>query len=242
MIGVEPTADSGIGGETARNRRPEPTLDNTTPKLPFIHYPLPDSSKTRSLGARCLPGSELQFASLMPTGFRGIGGYITLGDFLLRVYHITSIASAVAIIESGTFHPASKNPLNNDNGLNCFLYKPGYWMGQIFEGEGARLILEWTGQMVETHPDTSPPLPPDVLHDQHPWRCFIRGGTKTHFVRVIGVRAAKSEVDSFLEPPSWHQLLPTSMRKKFARRAKLDFLHSLRDKYRSCSLYLSVVG
>lgn len=165
-----------------------------------------------------------------------------LDKFPVHIFHITSIARAVAIIESGTFHPASKHPLNNDNGLNCFCYKPGYRMGQCFEGEGAWLILEWSGQVVVTHPNTSPPLLTDVLHDQHPWRCFIRGGTKAQFVRVVGVRFAKSEVNSFLEPPSWHQLLPGSIRNKFARRAKLDFLRSLRDNYRSSSLHLSVVG
>lgn len=38
---------------------PEPTFGNTTPKLPFIRYPLPDSPKTCCLSARSLSSIEL---------------------------------------------------------------------------------------------------------------------------------------------------------------------------------------
>lgn len=160
----------------------------------------------------------------------------------MRIFHITSPASAVAIVERGTFYPVSNHPLNNDNGLNCFCYKPGYWMGQYFEGEGARLILEWFGPVAVTHPDTSPPLPTDVLHDQHPWRCFIRGGTKAQFLRVISIHFAKGTIDSILNLPSWHRFLPAAIQNNLARRARLSFLRVLRDKYRNSPLFLAVVG
>jgi hypothetical protein len=105
----------------------------------------------------------------------------------VRVFHITSPAGAVAIVDRGIFYPVSNHLLNNDNGLNCFGYRAGYRMGQHFEGEGARLILEWSGPVAVTHPDTSPPLPPNVLHDQHPWRCFVRGGSTPSFLRIVAV-------------------------------------------------------
>ena len=125
-----------------------------------------------------------------------------LGNLPVRIFHITSLARAVAIVESSNFFPVSKHPLNNDNGLNYFCYKPGYRMGQSFEGEGARLVLDWSGPVVVTHPDTSAPLPTDILHDQHPWRCFIREGTTAQFIRIIGIHFAKDEIDSVLDSPS----------------------------------------
>ncbi|WP_227107774.1 hypothetical protein [Chromobacterium rhizoryzae] len=160
----------------------------------------------------------------------------------MRIFHVTSSASAVAIIKRGIFYPASDHPLNNDNGLNCFRYRSGYQMRQNFVGEGARLILEWSGPVVITHPDVSPPLPTDVLHDQYPWRCFIRGGTKFQFLRVLGIHFAKGEIDSVLDFPSWHQFLPAALKNALARRVRLRFLHSLRNKYRNNSLFLVVIG
>lgn len=160
----------------------------------------------------------------------------------MRIFHITSPASVVAIVESGTFYPVSDHPLNNDNGLNCFCYKRGYRMGQHFEGVGARLILEWSGPVAMTHPGTSPPLPTDMLHDQHPWRCFIRGGTNDQFLRVIGIHFADGAIDSILDLPLWHRFLPAALQDNLSRRAKLRFLQLLRARYRSSQLFLRVVG
>lgn len=160
----------------------------------------------------------------------------------MRIFHITSPSRAVAIVDSGIFYPVTDHPLNNDNGLNCFCYRAGYRMGQCFEGEGAKLILEWSDPVAITHPDTSPPLQTDVLHDQHPWRCFIRGGSAPNLLRVVGIQFAKDAVDSLIEIPAWHSWLPASPRNSLRRRLRLDFLRSLRGKYSSKALHLSVVG
>ena len=160
----------------------------------------------------------------------------------MRIFHITSPERAVAIVQSGTFYPVSTAPLNNDNGLNCFSYSRNYRMGQYFEGEGARLICEWSGPVAVTHQDTAPPLRIDVLHDQHPWRCFIRGGSNPGFLRVVDIRFDEGNIDSLLDLPSWQRWLPRVLRKNLKRRAKLDFLRTLRDRYRNKSLFLEVAA
>jgi hypothetical protein len=160
----------------------------------------------------------------------------------VRVFHITSPARALAIVENGIFHPASTNRLNNDNGLNCFDDQPGYQMGQRFEGKGARLLLEWRGPVVVTPLNASPPLAPNLLHNQHPWRCFIRGGTNKQYLRVIGIQFSKDALSSIFETPAWHRFLPAAMRDGLNRRMKLNFFRALRNKYRSNHLYLGVKG
>lgn len=160
----------------------------------------------------------------------------------VRIFHITSPTCALAIVESGIFYPASTHRLNNDNGLNCFDARPGYRMGQCFEGVGARLVLEWNGPVVATHPNTSPPLTPDLLHIQHPWRCFIRGGTNKQLLRVVGIQFSEDALGAVLEAPDWHSFLPTCMRDRLNRRTKLNFFRSLRNRYRNNRLYLQVNG
>lgn len=160
----------------------------------------------------------------------------------MRIFHITSPCNAVAIVESGIFYSSSDQPLNNDNGLNCFCYKSGYQMEQCFEGEGAQLVLDWCGPVVVTHPQTSPPLAPNVLHDQHPWRCFVRGGTNAQLLRVVDIRFAKENIGALVASPSWYRFLPAAIRNKLERRRRHGFLRSLRSKYRNADLFLKVVG
>src|SRR5690554_3578716 len=131
----------------------------------------------------------------------------------MRIFHITSPERAVAIVQSGIFYPVTTAPLNNDNGLNCFGYHRYYRMGQSFEGEGARLVCEWLGPVEVTHQNTAPPLRIGVLHDQHPWRCFIRGGSNPRLLRVVDVRIDEGKIDSLLNIPSWQQWLPHALRK-----------------------------
>lgn len=131
----------------------------------------------------------------------------------MRIYHITSPQNAVAIIENNIFYPASNHQLNNDNGLNGFCYKRIYMKRQCFEGVGAKLILEWSGPIEDTDMNTPPPLPPNILHIQNPWRCFIRGGTDAQYIRIVGVLFYDDQLDSILALPSWHCLLPQTIKK-----------------------------
>jgi hypothetical protein len=57
----------------------------------------------------------------------------------LRLFHITSPVAALAIIRSGHFKAAAGDLLDNDNGLNCFSYRPGFLSSQALEGKGAQL-------------------------------------------------------------------------------------------------------
>lgn len=141
-----------------------------------------------------------------------------------RIFHITSPANAAAIVHSGKFEPHSKDPLNNDNGLNCFPYRAGYQKGQCFGCSGAKLVLEWTGEEKETPLSEPPPLGINVLHDQRPWRCFIRCGSNPDLLRVVSVRFYKD--DQPIKTPDWHSSLPVSprkfLRKLWKMRKRLD--------------------
>jgi hypothetical protein len=160
----------------------------------------------------------------------------------MRVFHITSPERAVSIVKSGTFYPLSTAPLNNDNGFNCFSNSRSYCNRQYFEAKGARLICEWSGPMTTTNQNTMPPLQIDVLHDQLPWRCFIRAGSNPQFLRVVDIFFDEGEINTLLHEPAWHRWLPCSIRKSLKRRAKLDFLRELREAYRNKLLFLKVTG
>lgn len=160
----------------------------------------------------------------------------------LRLYHITSPENAMSIMNSGKFYPVSNHPLNNDNGLNCFSFKQGYRLGQCFENTGAKLIMEWTGEVSATSPNTSPPLSVDILHDQFPWRCFIRGGSNKRHLRIVAIRFEKGKIDDMIRKPLWHKVLPQKLRASLYRRAKLSEIIALRRKYRNGSQLLEIIG
>lgn len=160
----------------------------------------------------------------------------------MRIFHITSAEEAISIVKCGVFYPVSVAPLNNDNGLNCFSNSRSYCMRQCFEGQGARLICVWSGPVTITHHNTAPPLQIDVLHDQAPWRCFIRGGSNPQFLRVVNIHFDKGKIIPLLHLPAWHRWLPLVIRTTIERRAKLDFLRALRDRYRNNLLFLRVAG
>lgn len=159
----------------------------------------------------------------------------------MRLYHITSPGAAVSIVRTGRFYAAGTTPLNNDNGLNCLAFRVGYRLDQHFEGVGANVILEWTGPTSVTSQDAYPPLAVDVLHDQFPWRCFIRGGSNATYLRVVRIKFAKGEVDTLLELPSWYGYLPQKIKRSLIRRDKLGLLRWLRSRYIAQPLMLTVI-
>ncbi|WP_288410649.1 hypothetical protein [uncultured Herbaspirillum sp.] len=161
---------------------------------------------------------------------------------IVRLYHITSPENALSILDSGKFHPVSTHPLNNDNGLNCFSFKPGYRLGQCFTDTGAKVVMEWSGKVFTTHPDESPPLPVDILHDQFPWRCFIRGGSNSAYLRIVAVRFDKGKIDNLIYVPQWYKALPKPLRVVLYRRKKLLKLRSIRQKYQHGRQHLEVLG
>lgn len=160
----------------------------------------------------------------------------------MQVYHITSQDSAASIIKSGRYYPVSTNPLNNDSGLNCFCFNQSYNLNQCFGGVGAKIVFDWTGPYQITLPSTPPPLSQNMLHDQSPWRCFIRGGVTHMNLRVVRVLFASGALDDGLLFPSWYGLLPAPIRRKMARRHKRNFLLLLRRQYRGQVRYVEIVG
>lgn len=158
----------------------------------------------------------------------------------MRLFHITSPLSAIKIVKQGRFNPLSSA---GDNGLNCFCGdKTLYNMKQCFEGEGARLILEWSGAVENTNPYTSSsPLQIDILHIQLPWRCFIPSGTNEKYIRVIGIYFSKDELNSVIESPSWYKYLPAAVETRLIRRNKLILIRELRQRYRKSDLFLKII-
>ena len=164
------------------------------------------------------------------------------GKMKIRLYHITSPDMAMQIMDSGKYHPVSIALLNNDNGLNCFAFKRGYWQGQCIENTGAKIIFEWSGLVSITHPDTAPPLDIDILHDQIPWRCFVRAGTSSDHLRLLAIRFDKGVIDDMTNLNFWQQFLPDTIQKSLRRRLKLQLLKSIRSNYRNQNKLLKVVA
>lgn len=157
----------------------------------------------------------------------------------MRVYHITSPGAAVSIVRSGIFNPSTNFLEDQDNGLNCLPYHVGY-LSQGFGGTGAKVILEWTGPISVTPETTYPPLAMNVLHDQLPWRCFIRGGSNPAFLRVVRIKFDKGGVDTLIQVPSWYAYLPRNIKRPLIRRHKLALLRWLRSRYSAQPLMLTV--
>lgn len=157
------------------------------------------------------------------------------------VYHITSPESALSIVKCGIFYPISNMNLNNDNGLNCFSFRKGYWLGQCVERSGAKIVLEWTGDVKETHPNSYPPLDRNVLHDQHPWRCFIRAGSDSSKLRLVRIDFNKELLDEYIcSQHRFPQWFPDRLKKIKIRKSKLIFFRSLRDRYRNSELNITI--
>lgn len=146
------------------------------------------------------------------------------------VFHITSLQSAINILETGTFHAYSRALLNNDNGLNCFKSGESGNFTQCFksdEDKDVRAILSfrWKGKIIDTDQDTYPPLKINVLHNQLPWRCFIRVGTDSELIRAANIKIGTLS-DDYL--PFWGKSLPESLKNKLKRKKKLRLLLKLK--------------
>ena len=108
---------------------------------------------------------------------------------MTQLFHITSLHSAISIIRTGRFHPASQNPLCADAGVNSFIVGRQANLDQCFEGVGARLIFDWNGPI--KRPGNFP-LRPDVLYVYGAWRAFIPVGSQ-RFLNVVGLDCQPDE-------------------------------------------------
>ena len=164
---------------------------------------------------------------------------IIVNGRLMRIYHITSLECLTSILREGVYVPKSLNPYDNDNGLNCFPFTKGFKLNQSFGGQGVILVLKWTGSIVNTHMSSPPPLKNGCLHQQPPWRCFIRGPIGPNDLKVVNVKFSRWALEEYLSP-SWYLHLPTFLKRRLVRKSKLTFIVNLRRLYRTQQCYLQV--
>lgn len=157
----------------------------------------------------------------------------------MRIYHITSPASAISILESGKFRPTSDNPLNFDSGLNSFRFSAVYQGGQNIRS-GARLVMEWAGPVV-VGPAGAFQMAPGTLYDQYPWRCFIPNQTIGNMLRIVAIRFDQDEIEDMISIPVWHKLLPEKYRKVLYGKARLTLMLKIRREYRNQNRILHVI-
>jgi hypothetical protein len=159
----------------------------------------------------------------------------------MRLFHITSASNALNIIRTQKFVPKSLSPYDNDNGINCFnIAKKTYNFKQIYENQGAHLLLFWAGVVANTSVSMPPPLPSNIAHEQGGWRCFIRGPIGPAALQVVGIRFLPGILDEVMVYPKWHMILPTKIRYNLARSKKLKFLKSLREHLNNNAVFISI--
>lgn len=92
------------------------------------------------------------------------------------IEHVTSLSSAINIIQTGHYKPASRNPLHGDVGLNCLNGTPN----NTYAGNGVILKLNWTGQLPIMNLYLQEPYCPNKIYDEGPWRLFVPIGTSKY--------------------------------------------------------------
>lgn len=157
------------------------------------------------------------------------------------VYHITGVGNVLSILMSGIFQPYSFNPMIGDNGLNLFDDRPGYNAGQQFPSQQCIIFFKCSLPISVTGPSVPNPLPAGILHDQHPWRMFIRGPIGNSSLRVTHVRIRNWAIDEYLEQTQ-PQNLPSFILSRFYRRWRFHLLSELRSLYRAQPAYIQVAA
>lgn len=154
------------------------------------------------------------------------------------VYHITGVGNALSILRSGIFNPHSLLPTNGDNGLNSFDHRVGYTV-QRYKSQQCIIFFDCSLPYSVTSVNTPNPLPPGVLHDQYPWRMFIRGPINKLCLRITNVRIRKWAIDEYLSETE-PSLVPSFIIRLFYRKRRLRLLTELRSLYRSKPAYIEV--
>lgn len=155
------------------------------------------------------------------------------------IRHHTSLAIALKILRECRFTPKSNSPTDADNGLSAFARGEKFKRQEI-ENTGVVIGLEWRGGSVVTSQWAQHPLAPNVLHDQRPWRYFIRGPVSPQLLKVAYVRVSRAALESHIKGT-----LSSSPRRillwRFSeRKHKLRLLQDLRKAYRSQPCFIEV--
>jgi len=149
----------------------------------------------------------------------------------MRIFHITSPEAAYEIVRTGTFRPTYCNSYGADAGLNCFPYKnkEEYCLGQAYTGNGAMLILEWSGAIRQISKDKNPPPITNILYNQTPWRCFIRYKTDPKLIKIIGIEFIGDAANDLVRQTFWQKYLPSRLAKPLFERKKNQILLEIQD-------------
>ena len=148
------------------------------------------------------------------------------------VFHITSIQGALSILRSGLFHPKSGDAADGDNGLNLLDSRNGYMAGQMFASQQCIIFFECRLPLIKTSTGAKNPLASGVLHDQHPWRMFIRGPIGRCSLRVTHVRIRDWAINEHMDNTSPRRL-QSFIVDLLRRKRRLRLLKELRSLYRS---------
>ncbi|MFZ7172368.1 hypothetical protein [Avibacterium volantium] len=149
---------------------------------------------------------------------------------MTTVYHITSVESAIEIINSKQFIPSEPHDITNlDYGLNCFILGGAYTKANVFKGEGAKIILEWWGNMVNL-PLSASQLQSSVLIDQAPWRAIIRPPISLNDLEIRRVEFDDELLDKYLKEK---KLLYKFLCKKCKEKYRKNFNKKINSKLRN---------
>ncbi|MBF8643704.1 MULTISPECIES: hypothetical protein [Pseudomonas] len=107
----------------------------------------------------------------------------------IMLFHVTSIERARSIIASQQFKPADHAPHLSDSGLNAGIVGE-LLASQQYEHYGAKLIMEWSGPVINGAISDNPfPLPIDTLYNALPWRVVVSQGT-TQYLRAVDIQCS----------------------------------------------------
>ncbi|MFZ7230694.1 hypothetical protein [Avibacterium avium] len=138
--------------------------------------------------------------------------------------------SAIEIINSKKFIPKKPhNLINLDYGLNCFILGSTYTEDNVLEGEGAKIILEWWGNMVNL-PLSASQLQPSVLIDQAPWRAIIRPPISSNDLQIMRVEFDDELLDKYLKEK---KLVYKFLCKKCKEKYRKNFNKKINSKFRN---------
>ncbi|WP_041208947.1 hypothetical protein [Aeromonas jandaei] len=113
----------------------------------------------------------------------------------MRLVHYCSSDALFEILKSRRFIAAYPSPSAGDSGINCFILGREYNFAQEFNGRGAYLYIEWSGEAIEVSNDKEFPLEPNILHNQERWRAIIPKGTDTNLIKVVDFEVERGELN-----------------------------------------------
>lgn len=153
-------------------------------------------------------------------------------------YHRTSPDAACSIASKKIFYSCT---MLSDHGLNGYQQHQAI-NRQTTEGQGAEIVLEWTGPVKEVSIDIPVnKMDFDTLYIQERWRMFVRAPFNKELLKVKNIRF-KESLDSYIHYPNWYKAfyIPKALQTSLLRKKKLEELKKIRAKYIGQELFLEI--